>query len=147
MSSAKKQKWVYLVAALLTGAGVGYLIMSGLSQNSMYFLNVSEALAMPAEKLAQVRLFGSVSEQDLVRDQQSLGVDFYVLDKDNPDAAIRVQFRGAIPDTFKPGIEVILEGSFVAGSHDFKATTLLTKCPSKYEKNDQGQMRPPGYSS
>jgi cytochrome c-type biogenesis protein CcmE len=147
MSSAKNQKWVYMVAALLVGAGVGYLIVSGLSQNSMYFLNVSEALAMPADKLTQARLFGSVSEEGLVKDEQSLGVDFYVLDKDNPLDAIYVQYRGAVPDTFKPGVEVILEGAFIEGGRDFKATTLLTKCPSKYEKNDQGQMRPPGYSS
>ena len=49
MSNAKNQKWVYLAAVLLVGAGVGYLLFSGLSQNSVYFLNVSEALAMPAE--------------------------------------------------------------------------------------------------
>lgn len=145
MSSAKNQKWVYVAAVLLVGAGVGYLVFSGLSQNSVYFLNVSEALVMPAEKLAQARLFGSVSENGIVRDAQSLGVDFYVLDKDNPSDAIRVQFRGAVPDTFKPGVEVILEGSFVAGGKEFQATTLLTKCPSKYEKNEKGQMRPPGY--
>lgn len=146
MSSVKNQKWVYMLAALLMGAGVGYLIISGLSQNSMYFLNVSEALAMPADQLSQARLFGSVSERELVRDPQDLGVDFYVLDTENPQEAIRVQFRGAVPETFKPGVEVILEGSFVSGSRNFQATTLLTKCPSKYEKNEQGQMRPPGFS-
>lgn len=145
MSNAKNQKWVYLAAVLLVGAGVGYLLFSGLSQNSVYFLNVSEALAMPAEKLSQARLFGSVSDQDLLRDPQGGKVSFLVLDKDNPQDAIRVHYSGVIPDTFKPGVEVILEGSFAQDGREFKATTLMTKCPSKYEKNEKGQMRPPGY--
>ena len=145
MSTAKNQKWVYLAAVLLVGAGVGYLLFSGLSQNSVYFLNVSEALAMPAEKLTQARLFGSVSEKDLVRDPSAMGVSFFVQDKDNPAQAIRVHYKGAVPDTFKVGVEVILEGSFAADTRVFEATSLLTKCPSKYEKNEKGQMRPPGY--
>ncbi|NLY40997.1 MAG: cytochrome c maturation protein CcmE [Desulfovibrionales bacterium] len=144
-STQKSQKWVYVVALLLVGAGVGYLVLSGLSQNSVYFLNVSEALAMPEDKLTQARLFGSVCEQDIVRDPSALGVAFTVQDKDNADQTMRVEYRGAVPDTFKPGVEVILEGRFNAQARVFEATTLLTKCPSKYEKNEQGQMRPPGY--
>jgi len=147
MSTAKNQKWVYLAAVLLVGAGVGYLLFSGLSQNSVYFLNVSEALAMPAEKLTQARLFGSVSEKDLERDPSSMGVSFFVQDKDDPAQAIRVHYKGAVPDTFKVGVEVILEGSFEAQTRVFEATSLLTKCPSKYEKNEKGQMRPPGFAS
>lgn len=145
MSTAKNQKWIYLVAVLLLGTGVGYLLFSGLSQNSVYFLNVSEALAMPSEKLSQARLFGTVSEKDLVRDPSSMGVTFLALDKDDPAKSIRVHYRGAVPDTFKPGVEVILEGSFSASTREFEASTLLTKCPSKYEKNEKGQMRPPGF--
>ncbi|GAB6113514.1 cytochrome c maturation protein CcmE [Desulfomicrobium escambiense] len=145
MSTSKNQKWVYLAAVLLVATGVGYLIFSGLSQNSVYFLNVSEALAMPAEKLTQARLFGNVAAEDIVRDPASMGVDFTVQDKDDPTKTIRVTYRGTVPDTFKAGVEVILEGRFKAGAKQFEATTLLTKCPSKYEKNEKGQMRPPGY--
>jgi cytochrome c-type biogenesis protein CcmE len=145
MSTAKNQKWVYLAAVLLVAAGVGYLVFSGLSQNSVYFLNVAEALAMPAEKVGQARLFGTVSADEIVPDPAAMGVDFTVLDKDDPTKSIRVKYRGTVPDTFKPGVEVILEGSFKSGASHFEATTLLTKCPSKYEKNEKGQMRPPGY--
>lgn len=145
MSTSKNQKWVYLAAVLLVASGVGYLIFSGLSQNSVYFLNVSEALAMPAGELSQARLFGTVSPEDIDRDPSALGVAFNVLDKNDPTQSIRVNYRGAVPDTFKPGVEVILEGTFKAGPPRFEATTLLTKCPSKYQKNEKGQMRPPGY--
>jgi cytochrome c-type biogenesis protein CcmE len=146
MSTTNNQKWVYLAAVLLVGAGIGYLVFSGLSQNSVYFLNVGEALAMPAEKLSQARLFGSVSADNVVLDSTGMGVSFTALDKDDPAQAIRVHYRGAVPDTFKPGVEVILEGAFNAQTREFEAATLLTKCPSKYEKNEKGQMRPPGYA-
>jgi cytochrome c-type biogenesis protein CcmE len=145
MSTSKNQKWVYLAAVLLVATGVGYLVFSGLSQNSVYFLNVSEALAMPAEKLSQARLFGTVAAEGIARDPSSMGVAFNVQDKDDPSKSIRVNYRGSVPDTFKEGVEVILEGSFKDGARQFEATTLLTKCPSKYEKNEKGQMRPPGY--
>ena len=38
---------VYLVALVLFLSGLGYLLYSGLGESTTYFLNVSEALAMP----------------------------------------------------------------------------------------------------
>jgi cytochrome c-type biogenesis protein CcmE len=45
-----------------------------------------------------------------------------------------VDYSGAVPDTFKPGVEVIVEGGMQPEAGVFKASTLMTKCPSKYEK-------------
>ena len=39
-------KGTYLAAALLLLGGLGYLIFSGVDSGSVYFLNVSEAMAM-----------------------------------------------------------------------------------------------------
>ena len=44
----KKNTCMYLVAALLFLGGLGYLVFSGLSENTVYFLNVSEARAATA---------------------------------------------------------------------------------------------------
>ena len=138
MSKQNSQKWVYIFAFILVLSGVGYLLWSGLSQNSVYFLNVSEALAMGTEKLHQARLFGKVSKEDLNR-QGSLGVTFKLLDKDDPDSSIMVKYQGAVPDTFKPGVEVIVEGKIAPEGDMFLARTLMTKCPSKYKKMSNGQ--------
>ena len=51
----KSGKNVYLAALLLFLGGVGYLAYSGFSENSVYFLNVSEALATPSDKLKAAR--------------------------------------------------------------------------------------------
>lgn len=133
----KPGKAVYLAAALLLLAGLGFLLASGLSENSVYFLNVSEALAMPTGKLASARLFGTVDADGLSGGPGSLGASFKLQDKDDTAKTIWVDYKGAVPDTFKPGVEVIVEGAMKADR--FAATTLMTKCPSKYEKENRNK--------
>jgi cytochrome c-type biogenesis protein CcmE len=133
---AKSNKSVYLIALLLFLAGFGWLVFSGLSQNSVYFLNVSEALAMEPTKLSSARLFGTVDQRELDVHKGAPGVTFRLLDKDDAAKAIVVDYKGAVPDTFKPGVEVIVEGGMTA-PHRFGAATLMTKCPSKYQKENR----------
>ncbi len=138
-----KQTWMYAAAFALVAVGVGYLIVSGISQEAVYFLNVREALAMPAGQKHQARIFGLVLEEGLERPANGLGVRFHLQDKDDSSQVVEVRYRGAVPDTFKPGVEVIVEGALLG--REVEATVLMTKCPSKYQKDDQGRMRPPGY--
>ncbi|MCM0756745.1 cytochrome c maturation protein CcmE [Desulfovibrio aminophilus] len=137
MTRTKSNKIVYLVALFLFLGGLGWLVLSGISEDSVYFLNVSEALALEPAKREQARLFGSVDAADLRADAQSLGVSFNLLDKFDHSKSIRVNYRGAVPDTFKPGAEVIVEGRFDKADGAFTANTLITKCPSKYKKKSE----------
>lgn len=130
----KTNKTVYIVALLLLVGGLGSLVYSGLSQNSVYFLNVSEARAMPVGELSNVRLFGTVADQDLVGGPGQKGVQFRLLDKSGNKDSIAVEYDGVVPDTFKPGAEVIVEGGVDSTTGVFGARTLMTKCPSKYKK-------------
>ncbi len=127
---------MYVVALLLFLSGAGYLVYSGLTENSVYFLNVSEALAVENEKLKAARLFGTVASEDLQRMEQGPGVIFRLMDKDNTSQTLVVRYQGAVPDTFKAGAEVIVEGG-INGEGVFAAKTLMTKCPSKYEKENR----------
>ncbi len=127
-------KAVYVLAALFLLGGLGWLVFSGLSKDSVYFLNVTEALAAGPEKLASARLFGAVEGSSIQRGSGVLGVRFLLTDKDDPSTGISVEYAGAVPDTFKPGVEVIVEGGLSKDGHTFQASTLMTKCPSKYEK-------------
>ena len=134
MTKSSNQKWVYLTAFACISLGIGYLLFSGLSNNSVYFLNVSEALAMDSAKLSQARLFGNVAKRDLKRSQDAMEISFVLLDKKDPSQSLRIRYRGIIPDTFKPGVEVIVEGGIQPEDGVFVAKTLMTKCPSKYKK-------------
>ncbi len=134
--AAKKNTPVYLAALLLFLGGVGWLVWSGVNESSVYFLNVSEALAAQPEKLKQARLFGTVAEAGIERHAQMPGVDFILQDKDDAGKTIAVVYRGAVPDAFKAGAEVIVEGG-LAPTGRFTAKTLMTKCPSKYQKENR----------
>ena len=130
----KKNTRVYLAAFALFAAGLGWLCFGALKSNSVYFLNVAEACAAAPDKLRQARLFGVVGTDALSREAATL--KFKLLDKDNAGLHIPVVYSGAVPDAFKPGAEVIVEGGMDAAGK-FSAKTLMTKCPSKYQKENR----------
>jgi len=134
MTKQANQKWIYITAFVCLFGGIGYLLFSGLSKDSVYFLNVSEALAMDSSQLSQARLFGNVATQGLERSSDAMGLSFVLVDKNDATLSLPVHYRGVIPDTFKPGVEVIVEGGLDPGTQVFRAKTLMTKCPSKYKK-------------
>jgi cytochrome c-type biogenesis protein CcmE len=76
-----------------------------------------------------------VHKQGLKQDSKKLGVRFQLADKDNRSQIILVDYKGVVPDTFKPGVEVIVEGRMLPSQGVFNANSLLTKCPSKYKKD------------
>ncbi len=135
MRGTRKSFRLYLVALALFLAGTGYLLYAGFSEGSAYFLEVSEALAMPPEKLNAVKVFGTVRAEGLSREGQR--VSFLLQDKNDPSVFLPASYAGTIPDGFKPGAELILDGSYEPRSKVFKAQSLITKCPSKYKKENR----------
>ena len=132
----KNGKSVYIAALFLFLGGLGYLLFSGFSQNSVYFLEVSEALAMTPDELGSARLFGTVKARGIERHEEGLGVTFILEDANDKKVVLPVVYSGAVPDTFKAGAEVIVEGS-LDSTKSFQARTPMTKCPSKYEKKNR----------
>jgi cytochrome c-type biogenesis protein CcmE len=137
MAAKKKNLSIYLLAFALFAGGVGFMMYSALSENCTYHLNVSEAVAIPSEKLKSARLFG-VADGDIVKPANGLGASFTMHDLENPKDTVYVQYKGALPDTFEKGAEVIVEGRMDGTA--FTAKTLMTKCPSKYEKSNRDKV-------
>lgn len=136
VTMTKKLRSVYIVSFIFFVAAIGYMIFSGISQNSVYFLNVSEAIAQEkTQPLLSARLFGTVAPNTIVRPEDGLGVSFALEDAENKTQTIQVQYKGVVPDTFDVGSEVIIEGSMQ--NNVFMAKTLMTKCPSKYQKENR----------
>ena len=109
MAAKKKNLSIYLLAFALFAGGVGFMMYSALSENCTYHLNVSEAVTIPSEKLKSARLFG-VADGDIVKPANGLGASFTMHDLENPKDTVYVQYKGALPDTFEKGAEVIVEG-------------------------------------
>ena len=137
MSKRKNQRIIYVVGFLILTLGVGYLLFTGFNNNSVYFLHVSEALAKGPQNIDKARLFGQVPEDYNPGSKQGKGVEFELADKEDASQSIPVKYKGVLPESFKPGAEVIVKGSMKKHEGVFLAQELMTKCPSKYEKKKQ----------
>ena len=137
MTCMRKNARIYLVAFAFFLAGLGYLVYAGFGAGSSYHLDVAEALDMPENELHNVRLFGTVGLDGVERGQGGLGVAFMLRDQHSSTTILRVEYAGAVPDGFKPGVELYAEGSMAVGKQVFKARGLTTTCPSKYRKENR----------
>jgi cytochrome c-type biogenesis protein CcmE len=63
---------------------------------------------------------------------------FRVRDRDG-SASVPVVYRGAVPDPFRDGREVIVSGRMRAGTFVGERDSLVTKCPSKFKNKPGGQ--------
>jgi cytochrome c-type biogenesis protein CcmE len=63
----------------------------------------------------------------------SSGLRFAVADIGAAQAkSVPVVYRGSVPDLFKTGRDVVVDGTYRNGVFVAKRNTLVTKCPSKY---------------
>lgn len=121
----------FLVAGLVVVLALGYLGYTAFQSASMYYLTVGELLAKgEAVYGEQVRVNGKVVEGTIQTDSQANIHRFSMAD--NNGATIPVVYEGIIPDTFKAEADVVVEGELTPRGV-FEATSLLAKCPSKYE--------------
>jgi len=111
--------------AAVVAACVGYLIYSASGGSTEYYLTVSELRAnAPA---GDVRVAGVVQD-DVTRTDGGLHVTFT---ENDGMASMPVDYKGTLPDIFKPGITVVVEGT-LGDDGVFRARTLLAKCPSRF---------------
>jgi cytochrome c-type biogenesis protein CcmE len=113
---------------------VVFLIVGGLS-----FLNSSveyATLRKAEESGKKVQVTGKwVQEMSTNYDTKNNVFTFYMRDDENRVA--RVEFTGAKPNNFDIATSVVAKGRYEDGV--FKASEVLTKCPSKYEGNPDGE--------
>lgn len=134
------RKGIQLTIGLVLIAG-GLIALAGVSfkQNLVYYLTVSEYLDRKGSLPPQgFRINGHVAKGSIVRHEAGVGVTFAVTDGSK---SMPVVYAKELPDTFKEGAEVVVEGAPDADG-TFRARTLLAKCPSKYEK--MGTEHPEG---
>ena len=104
-----------------------------------YYVSVSEFLAKGADRGANFRINGKVAEGSIERLPTGQDVSFVMTDG---AVSLPVRYHGIIPDTFVDGADVVVEGALLKDGA-FEATTLLAKCPSKYEAAQKaGEQRP-----
>ena len=141
-----RKKRFALGAAILVGA-VAYLMYTGVSQTSVYYLTIGEFL-QKKHTLANegVRVAGRVQVGSVTKKMTPGGeeLNFRIGEFTGDGAAgdsVPVYFVGVTPDMFKAdgGSDVIVEGKYRDGT--LYAQAVLTSCPSKYEAEGQAQAR------
>ncbi len=129
----------------LIGAGIlacmAFLLAVTLSSRSglVYYYTVSEFRKLDGERSGGIRINGKVEDGSIVRQKSGMDVRFNVTDG---QAAIPVEYHGVLPDTFVDGADVVVEGG-LRSDGTFVASSLLAKCPSKYEAAEKrGEKNP-----
>ena len=77
-------------------------------------------------------LTGKVVKGSVKRDADDLR--FRIRDRDGR-ASVPVAYSGVVPDPFREGREVIVEGELKNGTFVAERDSLVTKCPSKFTKD------------
>jgi len=136
----KKAK--FAMGSILIVVAIGYLITMGISTTSQYFFTVDELMKQKVSYAgAGLKVKGNVVNGSIARDaENSLKVNFSIEDK---NSNLDVVYEGVIPDMFKDGQEVVVEGT-LAKDGVFHANTLLTSCPSKYKAEKEAGKTHPG---
>lgn len=129
------------VALLVIGSAVAYLVQAGVRTGWVYSMDADAFLEKTELHSRRVRLMGSVGLENVQANPGMLSAKFDLVSNDK---SVRVDYRGAVPDMFKPGHDVVVEGTLDKDGV-FQADVLLTKCASKYDPTSapHGEMGVP----
>ena len=111
---------------------------------SLYYLTVPELEARETEFAdTRFKLAGKVVPGSIVRRDGNRTVAFEIRDPSDEDTAPNtrtIRYSGVLPDTFRDGADVVLEGK-MGPNGVFIAETMLAKCPSKYESQSYDEIK------
>jgi len=127
-------KWLGL--GVVVAACVGYLVVSATGSSAEYYQTIAEMRGHGGS--GDVRVLGTVQD-DVVRSDGGLHVRFTAA---QDGQTMPVDYRGTVPDIFRPGTQVVVDGH-MGSDGVFHARTLEAKCPSKFS-SAQAQGTPTG---
>ncbi len=131
MYRVSKQHIKLGIGAAIVVSAIGYLMFSGATGNTAFFMTVPELQAQTQDmRGAALRLAGKVTAYPIEWDVGKLSLAFTI---GEGDARIPVRYNGVKPDMFQTGAEVIVEGQ-IGPDGVLVANNLMTSCPSKYEE-------------
>ncbi len=124
----------FILGGVAILGAVIYLIFANTQADAMYYMTVSELKSCKVCITESVRVAGNVQAGTIVYDNAHSLVHFVINDGSH---SLPVVYSGIIPDIFRPGVTVVVEGHYT-GQGPFQAQTLLTKCPSKFQSATPG---------
>ena len=122
----------FLIGGIIILLALGYLGYTSFAGAATYYYKVNEVLAKGSSVIGDnVRVEGHVALDSVQREAAGRLLKFTISDNGTGES-IPVVYSGVVPDTFKAGTDVVVEGKLDSDGI-FQAQTIMTKCPSKYE--------------
>jgi cytochrome c-type biogenesis protein CcmE len=121
---------VALSAAVLLAAGLIYTSFSASTEAK------EPSQLLQADPGGTYELTGKVVPGSINRSGDQL--NFRISDRDGSHP-IPVTYTGTVPDPFRDGREVIVTGKLEDGTFVGDRDSLVTKCPSKFTSENEGQ--------
>jgi len=124
----KPKKMRFTVGVAVVVGAIVYFAVAGFQEGKAYYRTLDElAMEKPVEG-KRLRVAGIVSDGTIERDGTTLRFQI-----EQEQLKLMVNYTGSqpIPDTFKGGVEAIVEGHLENGT--FEADHIQAKCASKYE--------------
>lgn len=118
----------FLIGGLIICLSVVFLGYMAFMSGVTYYYEVGELLDQASSASGTVRVSGQVAP-DVER--EGFELRFTIIDNTGRDASLPVVYQGVVPNTFKVGNQVVVEGKYTAGGI-FEAEAILTKCSSRY---------------
>lgn len=107
---------------------ISYAVYAGINNSAVYYYTVEELHKKPIRS-KNVKVSGIVKKNSVIKEMNKVQFTIYQNDKE-----VKVVYNGILPDAFSEENEVIAEGEYDINNNIIYAKTLLTKCPSRYEK-------------
>jgi len=127
MTRKRKRLLVVLLGLGLLGIASA-LVLVAFNDNLVFFMSPSDLASKGAPETRRLRLGGLVETGSVAREADGRTIDFRVTDG---NSAVPVVFSGVLPDLFREGQGVVVEGA-LGRNGVFKADTVLAKHDERY---------------
>jgi len=130
-----KRKSKFAIGGTIIFFLLAILIYQGLKRSMMPYLEVQQLEQSSHLKNSDVvQVAGIVKPGSIYHNASGQQLTFTLQDLKDPAYEVQVEYQGVIPDNFKPGLQVVVQGN-LKNPRDFQANRILTKCPSKYNRS------------
>jgi cytochrome c-type biogenesis protein CcmE len=123
-------RWKFLIGGILILGAIAYVTLASFQSNAIYYLSLKEMNGQRASLIGQpMRINAPLDKSSVQFDDKTLILTFTLKDE---NLTLPVAYKGVKPDTFDQSESIVAEGKLGADGV-FQASTILVKCPSKYE--------------
>lgn len=128
MNPARKRKLLVLIFSFIILSLASGLVLYALRQNISLFYTPTQIVEGEAPQNQGIRVGGMVEKGSLIRAKEGLSVEFKVTDFKK---TVTVIHTGILPDLFREGQGVVIEGQLIDNYH-VKASRVLAKHDENY---------------